>query len=97
MEDREERRGGWGGRRRRDQSYEEGDEVGLGLGGECVEPSLPPSAGFVGRHDVGWSKQRVCVLAKSGVAPRFDKRKTKVGCQNYFLSQVKIGSSYAIF
>ena len=86
MEDREERRGGG---RRRGQSREEGDEVSLSLGGECVEPSLPTS-GFVGRHGVGLSKQQMFVfLRKVESRQNFDKRKAEVGCQ-IFPSQVEL-------
>ena len=87
VEDREERRSGWGGRRRRGQSREEGDEVGLGLRGQCVEPSLPAS-GFVG-HGVGLSKQQMFVfLRKVESRQNFDKRKTEVGCQIFITSKI---------
>ena len=86
MEDREERRSGGG--RGRGQSREEGDEVSLSLGGECVEPSLPAS-GFVGRHGVGLSNKCLC----SCEMWNFDKQKTEVGRWgggvSNFLSQVE--------
>ena len=79
MESSEERR--CGGGRGRGQSGEEGDKVGLGLGGECVEPSLPAS-GFVGRHG-GWlgCQNKECVFLRKVESRqnRLDKQKTEVG------------------